>query len=189
MFNIPEQFSAATKANFEAQIALASTFANKTFESVEKLIDLNIELAKSSLEDSTLAAKQLFTAKDPQEFFSLSTGQSQPNAEKAINYGRSIINIASSTQAELAKATEAQIAENGRKVVSIVDEMAKHAPAGSEQFVAFFKAFVGNANAGYEQLSKTTKQAVETIESNINSAAEQLTQVAEKPASRAKKSA
>jgi len=50
MTTLSEQFSAATKANFEAQIALLSQFANKTFEGVEKLIDLNLKATKSSLE-------------------------------------------------------------------------------------------------------------------------------------------
>lgn len=189
MFTIPEQFSTATKANFEAQVALMTTLVNKTFESVEKLTDLNMNLAKTSLEESTLAAKQLFSAKDAQEFFSLSAAQGQPNAEKALSYGRHVVNIATSAQAEFTKAAEAQIAENSRKVVALVDEVTKNAPAGSETFIAFFKSAVGNATAGYEQLSKTTKQAVETLESNINTATNQLVQATEKPAARAKKAA
>jgi hypothetical protein len=41
----------------------------------------------------------------------------------------------------------------------------KNAPAGSETFVsAAVKTAISNANAGYEQFSKTTKQAVEAIE-------------------------
>ena len=37
MFAIPEQFSNATKANFETQFALFSSLTAKTFESLEKL--------------------------------------------------------------------------------------------------------------------------------------------------------
>src|SRR5438309_1610889 len=103
MFSIPEQFSAATKANFEAQLALITALTNKTFEGVEKLVDLNINVAKASLEESTVVAKQLIAAKDAQEFFALSAAHIQPNAEKAIAYGRHVASIASSTQAEFTK--------------------------------------------------------------------------------------
>ncbi len=53
--------------------------------------------------------------------------------------------------------------------------------------VAMMKSALGNANAGYEQLTKTTKQAVEALEGNLNSAVSQFTQAAEKTAGRGKK--
>ncbi|CAN5147689.1 phasin family protein [soil metagenome] len=185
--NIPEQFSAATKTHFEAQLAMMTALTNKAFESVEKIVDLNMNVVKASLEESSSAAQKIMTAKDPQEFFSLSAAQSQPNAEKAIAYGRHLASIATSTQAEFTKAAEAQIADTNRKVMALVDEVSKNAPAGSEQAIAMMKSALGNANASYEQLTKTTKQAVEALEGNLNNAVTQFTQAAEKTTSRAKK--
>ncbi|MES2933434.1 MAG: TIGR01841 family phasin [Pseudomonadota bacterium] len=184
MFAVPEQLSVATKANFEAQLALITQLTNKAFEGVEKFIDLNLNVAKSSLEESSAIAKQLLSAKDPQEFFSLTASQSQPSAEKALAYGRNLATIATGAQAEFTKAAEAQFAETNRKVLALVEEVTKNAPAGTESAVAIFKTAVGNANAGYEQLAKTTKQAVEAIESNLSSAVNQFSQAAEKVTSR-----
>jgi len=184
MFAIPEQFSHATKSNIEAQLALITELSNKTFESVEKLVDLNINAFKSSLEETNATVKQLLAAKDAQEFFTLSASQAQPNAEKLLSYSRHLSSIASSAQAEFAKAAEAQIAENSRKVVALVDEVTKNAPAGSEGAIAFIKSAIGNASAGYEQLSKSTKQAVDAIETNLTTATNQLVQAAEKSANR-----
>ena len=180
MFSIPEQFSSATKSNLEAQFALFSSLTGKAFEGIEKIVELNLTAAKATLEESTAAAKQLLSAKDPQEFFSLSAAQAQPSAEKAIAYGRHLAAITSGTQAEFSKAAEAQIAETNRKVISLVDEVTKNAPAGSENAVAILKSAIGNANAGYEQFTKTSKQAVEAIEANLASAVNQFTQAAEK---------
>ena len=180
MFSVPEQFSAATKANFEAQLAMLTALSSKAFEGVEKFVDLNMTAVKASLEESSNASKQLLSAKDPQEFFSMTAAQAQPSAEKAIAYGRQLAAIAAGTQAEFSKAAEAQIAETNRKVISLVDEVSKNAPAGSENVVSFVKSAIGNANAGYEQLTKSTKQAVEAIETNLNSAVSQFTQAAEK---------
>jgi phasin family protein len=186
MFTIPEQFSNATKANFETQFAMISSLTNKAFEGIEKIVDLNLTAAKANLEESSAAAKQLLSAKDPQEFFSLTAAQAQPAAEKAIAYGRHLAAIASGTQAEFSKAAESQIAETNRKVLSLVEEVSKNAPAGSENAVAMLKSVIGNANAGYEQLTKTSKQAAETIETNLASAVSQFTQAAEKVVPRKK---
>jgi phasin family protein len=185
MFTIPEQFSAASKANFEAQLSLLTALTSKTFESVEKVIDLNLNVAKASLEESNAAAKQFLSAKDAQEWMALAAAQTQPNAEKALAYGRHLATIASGVQTELSKATEAQIAETSRKVLDLVEEVSKNAPAGSENAVALFKSAIGNANAGYEQLSKTSKQAVETMEANLNTAVSQFAQTGAKATARA----
>ncbi|MGK5009245.1 phasin family protein [Janthinobacterium sp. MDB2-8] len=187
MFSIPEQFSSATKTNLEAQFALFSSLTGKAFEGIEKIVELNLTAAKATLEESTAAAKQLLSAKDPQEFFSLSAAQAQPSAEKAIAYGRHLAAITSGTQAEFSKAAESQIAETNRKVLSLVEEVTKNAPAGSENAVAILKSAIGNANAGYEQFSKTSKQAVEAIEANLTSAVNQFTQAAEKAVPRTAK--
>ncbi|HWW07645.1 phasin family protein [Collimonas sp.] len=180
MSTAAEQFSATAKANFEANLALYTDFTTKAFAGVEKLIDLNLSAAKASLEESAATTQKFFAAKDPQEFFTLSAALAQPNAEKAIAYGRHFASIASSTQAELTKVAEAQVAETKRKVVEFVDRASKNVPPGAEGAVAFVKSAIGSANAGYEQLAKSTKQAVETIESNVNNAVDQLSQAATK---------
>lgn len=187
MFTTPEKFSAAAKTNFEAQIAAISALTNQAIESVTKIVDLNMNVAKASFEESTAAAKKLLAAKDPQEFFALTAAQAQPGTEKAIAYGRTLAGIASSTQAEFTKAAEAHMSENSRKVIELVESASKNAPAGSEHAIAFVKSAIGNVNAGYEQLNKTAKQAAETLETNLSSAVDQFSQTATKAAGRAKK--
>lgn len=187
MFSYQDQFSAATKTHFQAQLDLINTLTTKTFEGVEKLVELNLNAVKASLEESAAAAQQFSVVKDPQELIALATAHAQPTAEKAAAYGRHLASILSATQAELTKAAEAQVADTSRKVSALVDEIAKNAPAGSEQAVALLKSAIGNANAGYEQLTKNTKQVVETLEGHLSNAAKQFTQAAEKTTSRAKK--
>lgn len=187
MFTVPDQFSTVAKANLEAQLSMFTNLTSKAFESMEKMVDLNLNIAKASLEDTSIAAKQLMTAKDPQEFFSLTAAQAQPTAAKAIAYGRHLAGIATSAHAEFTRAAEEQIAETGRKVSTLVEDASKNAPAGSENLMALMKSAIGNANAGYEQFSKSTKQAVEVMETNMNTAVSQFSQAAEKTAHRARK--
>ncbi|MFI4939868.1 MAG: TIGR01841 family phasin [Burkholderiales bacterium] len=187
MFTTPEQFSSAAKTNVESQIAALSTLANHAYESFTKIVDLNLTAAKAAFEESSATAKKLLAAKDPQEFFTLTAAQSQPSAEKAIAYGRTLASIASSTQAEFTKAAEAQLAETSRKVIALVEDVSKNAPSGSEHAIAFVKSAIGNVHAGYEQLGKTAKQAAEVLEANVSNAVDQFSQTATKAAGRSKK--
>jgi phasin family protein len=177
MFSIPEQFSNATKANVQSQLAVFSTLTNKAFEGVEKLIDLNLTAAKASLEDSSAVVKQLLSAKNPQEFFALSAAQGKPTAARAVAYQRALSSITSGTAAEFSTAAKEQITETNRKVHSLVDEVSKNAPAGSESAVALFKSALGSADAGYEQLTRTTQETSDAIEQNVNAAVEQFASV------------
>jgi len=174
MFAIPEQFSNATKSALEAQFNLFSSLSAKSFDSLEKLIALNLSTAKTSLAESTATARALLAVKDPQEFISLTTGKVQPGAEKALAYSKEVTAIVRGTSAEFVQAAESQIAEANRKVLSLVDEVSKNAPAGSEPFVSAVKTAIGNASAGYEHLSKTAKQAAETVENNVTTAVSQF---------------
>lgn len=176
MFPISEQFSTASKAQLNAQLTLLGMLSSKAFESVEKIVGLNIDAAKASLEESNAAVKQFLTVQDPQEWLSLSAAYTQPNTEKALAYGRHLFGIASGAQAEFSKAAETQIAETSRKMLELVEEIARNAPAGSETVFTFVKSAIGTANAGYEQLSKTGKQAVDTVQTNLNTAAGQFAQ-------------
>lgn len=184
MSSFQEQISAATRNTLETQFALMTALTGKAFESVEKVIELNLSVARTALEESTGNARQLLAAKDAQELASLGAAQVQPNAEKLASYGRHVMTIVSGFQSEIAKATEAQIGEHTRKVASLVDEVSKNAPAGSENVVAFMKSAIASANAGYEQLTKTTKQAVEAMEVNMNTAAAQMSQAVVKNSAR-----
>lgn len=173
-----EQFSAATKANLDTQLAILSSFANKAFESVERVVELNLAAAKTTFEESNAAIKQFIAAKDPQEFFSLSAAHVQPNTEKASEYTRHLAAIISNAQAELSKITEAHVADTNHKVITLIDEIAKNAPAGSENAIALLKSAIGSANASYEQFSKSAKQASEALETNLNQAVNQISKAA-----------
>jgi phasin family protein len=183
MFPNQDQISSAAKANFETQLGAVTEMVNKAFASIAQLVELNVNAAKTTLEKSSATAQQLLAAKDPQEFFAVSAAQTQPNAESAIAYSRNLASIASSAQAEFARAAEAQIAETTRKVTALIDDIAKNAPPGSENAIAMLKTTIANANAAYAQLKQTT----DAMGANVSNAVNQFAQQAEKAAPRAPK--
>lgn len=180
MFTMPEQFSNATKASFDAQIAAITAFTQKAFANVEKVVELNMAVAKESFEESKAVAQQFMSAKGAQEFVSLTTSKAKPSAEKAIAYGRQLAAIAASAQADFSREAELQLAETRHKFSTMVDDVTRNAPAGTEQVVAMVKTAIGNANAGFDQMTKTAKHAADTLETNVTNTVSKFSQSAEK---------
>ncbi len=118
MFSIPEQFSAATKSQLEAQLKILNNFATTAFEGAQKVIALNLSTTKASVEKGSAAARELLEAKDPQEFFAKSTAR-VPNFDGLFAYNRELFSIASKTQAELFQAAQDQLKEAGKQAAQV----------------------------------------------------------------------
>ena len=159
-----EQIMSANKANVEILFGLTS----KAFEGVEKLVELNVAASRAILAETASQAQSVLSAKDAQEVLTLQSSLLQPMAEKAAAYTRNVYDIATGTGAEFGKAFEAQTAEGQQKFMSLVENTAKNAPAGSETAVAFMKGAVAAANNALESVQKSVKQASELAESNFN---------------------
>jgi phasin family protein len=171
MFLNQDQISAA-KTSLESNFTLYLNLTSKTLESMEKLATLNMTAVKASMDETTATARQLLAVKDAQEFVSLVSAQAKPNIEKAVAYAGHVAAIASDAQAEYTRATETQVTEATRKVTELFSEAAKKAPTGTDAFANLFKSPFG-AN-GFEQFTKTAKQAVDAFNTNVNGVVNQF---------------
>jgi phasin family protein len=174
-----EQMMAAQKANVETLFDLT----HKAFEGVEKLVELNLQVAKASMGEAAETTKAALSVKDAQELLSLQAGLLQPSAEKAAAYSRHLYDIATATSAELTKATESQFADVQKAFMANVDSAVKNAPAGSENAVALVKSAMAAATNAYETVNKAAKQAADVAEANFTA----MTNTAVKAASSAPK--
>jgi phasin family protein len=158
-----EQVMAAQKANLETLFDLTS----KAFEGVEKLVELNLQVAKATMGEAAETTKAALSVKDAQELLSLQAGLLQPSAEKAAAYSRHLYDIATATNAELTKAAESQFADVQKAFMANVDGAMKNAPAGSENAVALVKSAMAAASNAYETANKAAKQAADVAEANF----------------------
>jgi len=166
-----EQISAAQKANVETLLGLT----NKAFEGVEKLVELNLQVAKAAIGEAAETTRAALSVKDAQELLALQAGLLQPAAEKAAAYSRHLYDIAAATNAEVSKVAEETAAEAQKKFMSVVDTAVKNAPAGSENAVALVKSAVAAANNAFEGVQKAVKQATDVAEANFQAISAQAT--------------
>jgi phasin family protein len=158
-----EQIVAAQKANLETLFDLTT----KAFEGVEKLVELNLQVAKASLGEVQSVASASLNVKDAQELLALQAGLLQPAAEKVVAYGRHLYDIAASTNSEVSKIAETQVASAQSKFTSAVDSAVKNAPAGTESAAALVKSAIAAASNALESVQKATKQATDAAEANF----------------------
>ena len=158
-----DQVLATQKANVETLFGLTQ----KAFEGVEKLVELNMQVARASLTEFADTTKAAMSVKDAQELLALQASLLQPAAEKAAAYGRHLYDIVAGTNAEVTKVAEAKVAEGQKTVLSLVDTAVKNAPAGTENAVAMVRSAITAANNAYETAHKAAKQAAEVAEANL----------------------
>jgi phasin family protein len=185
MYTSPEQLAGANKANVETLL----TIANTAFASAERLAALNLNTARTLLEDSVNNAKSLLAAKDIQELVSMQTALAHPAFEKAIAYSRSVYEIATQTQDEFSKIFDSQYVELNKNVTTVLDKAAKNAPAGSDVAVAAVKSAIAAANSAYETMNKAAKQVAEMAEANVAAATSATVKAVGATSAKAKKAA
>jgi phasin family protein len=182
MFPVTDHFASASKAFFESRLAAFGALTNIALQGAEKIVALNMAVAKASTDESAITAKVLFEAKNPQDFISLVTAHAKPNVDKVAAYGRDLTDIVSATKVEFAKVAEAQVTDAQNQVSAWVDGITKNAPIGSESAGALLKSAMASAHDGYQQLNSATKKAVEAAETHVANASGQFAQAAKKAA-------
>lgn len=174
-----EQMMAAHKANVEVLFGLTE----KAYAGVEKLVELNLQVAKAALAETSESVQAVMSVKDAQELMTLQQAMLQPSAEKAAAYSRQVYDIVTSTNAAVGKVVESQMADAQKKFLSAVDGALKNAPAGSENAASLVKSAVTAANTAFESVQKAVKQATDVADANFQA----MTQTAVKTAANAPK--
>ena len=159
----PDQIAAANKTNLETMM----TIANTTFASIERMATLNLDTARSVMEENLSNVKTLMAAKDVQELTSLQMALAKPMLEKAVAYARSAYEIQAQTQEELSRLVETQVSELNKSLSATLDKAAKAAPAGSDVAVTAMKSAIAAANSAYDSVNRAVKQVSEMTEANV----------------------
>lgn len=159
----PEQFAAANQANLDALVELS----RKSFEGVGRLVELNLQAMRAAMGDSVEQSRALLAAREPQDFAALHADLVQPATAKVTAYSRQVYDIAASTQSEVSRLIESQMATAQEKILALVDVAVKNAPAGGEESLAMVKQAVIAANGALETVQKAARQAVSAAESSF----------------------
>ena len=171
-----EQFAAANKATVDSLLAVANT----ALASAERIAALNLNTARAALEDTASGVQSVMGAKDPQAALAAQSSLAQPAVEKAVAYSRSIYEITSETQQELAKMVEAQFGDFQKSVAGMLEKAAKSAPAGSDVAVAAVQSAIAAATSAFDNMRKSAQQVTALAQNNIAAATSATAKAAKK---------
>lgn len=152
------------------QIEASIRFARISLDSVERIVKLQLETAKSSLEESAKLAKSAATIKDVQDAISLRQKAAESLVENTLNLSRSIYEITSQAQSELSQLTEERAISFNKGVVSSMDKLVKSAPAGADVAVAAVKSTVQATAAAVDSMTKAAKQVADFADASVKAA-------------------
>jgi phasin family protein len=155
-FSTPEQFISLQSAN----VAVAFSLAQQTFQYFEELARLNLQAGKATLAESEHAWQMAMTGKTPVELLIHQSNNAKPVAEKVLSYNSHMLEIANGAQAEFLKIFEDRFAQSNTKMQTVFNDFARNAPAGSELAVTAFKSAVHSAGAAYDAMRKAAAQAI-----------------------------
>jgi phasin family protein len=177
-----EQLLAAQKANVETLFGLT----NKAFEGVEKLVELNLQVAKTSLGEAAETANAVFSVKDAQELLALQASILQPAAEKFAAYTRHVYEIVTTTKDAVGQVAEEKFADVQKDFAANVNTAMQNAPAGTEPVVSLAKSAMASFNNAYSSMQSAAKQVNEVADANIKALTETAAKAAQTPVRKAK---
>jgi len=161
-----EQLAAAQKANAEVMTALLRT----AFNGVERLTALNMAASREFFNNTVSNAQQLLNAKDPSEAAKLGSDLAKPNADKWVDYSRSVYELVAGMQKELTSVMESQYGSFTKNASSAVEKATASAPVGGDVFAATMKSMLNASTKAFDNMNSMAKQLSDIAEANMAAA-------------------
>jgi phasin family protein len=89
----PDKLSDAGKQQLATHLDFFQSLTTRMFENAERIVALNIEVTRNTLDQASGAARQLAAAKDPRDLLAMGN-QSQQQVEAVMAYSRKLLEIA-----------------------------------------------------------------------------------------------
>jgi phasin family protein len=151
-------------------VETAARLTRISMDSTERVIALQLEFAKSSLEQATKTARAVAGAKDVQDLFALRARGAESAVEKLMGYSRSLYEVAAEAQSEFSRIAEERMASFQQVISDGVEQAAKASPAGGDVAVAAMKSSLAATTAAFDTLNKAAKQFASYTDAGVRAA-------------------
>lgn len=132
--------------------------AAKTIEGFRRLAELNMQTARTSLEQSTEQIRALLETRDTETLTALVTSFAMLPPEKFGAYANAVYTIAQETGVDIGALVEQQITRSNAQLAEAVETLARSAPGGAGGAVDFIARSMDAARATYEQMQQAAAQ-------------------------------
>jgi len=154
-----QQFNEVQKKSLEA----AAQLAQLSIENTQRVIEVQVAVAKSLFEDSVNNAKALSGIKDPQEAVQLRTRFAQNSAEKVFAGAREITEIATKAQAQISKLVGEQLTNSSTEVLGAIQQMFQGLPIADPNTMNAIQSTLNTTRTAVEQLTRASSEAFQAF--------------------------
>lgn len=165
--NKQEQFTEFQARNMDAAMKLAQL----SIENSQRIMELQIETARSLFEEGVTNSKAMAAASDPQEAMALRTRFAQMSTEKMLTCARQIAEITSSTQAEVGRMVTQQLSTGSQDMVEAFQKVFKGMPIADSGALGAMQTAMDTARAAFDQVTRASQEAFATFSSMSQRAA------------------
>jgi phasin family protein len=117
----------ALRSHLDAQVDLMNEFGQKVLDTLRQVSEINMRLARQTVEASIYASREMINAHDPAQFSQTVMQQLQMAAERLRTYQQHLLSALAGAQADLTHAAEDRMPEAGRRATAAADEMVRQA--------------------------------------------------------------
>jgi phasin family protein len=117
----------ALRAHLESQVDFMNEFAQKALDTLRQISDINLKLARQTVEGSIYASREIVNARDPAQLAQTVMQQLQPAAERLRAYQQHLLSVLAGAQADFTQTAENRMPEASRRANAAADEMVRNA--------------------------------------------------------------
>ena len=167
----PEKMIATLKTAAEARVSELSAASDSLMAVAEHLTALNLNTARSMMDDAVALSQSMLAVRDPKALVELQLATITPSLQKGFTYARTVAEISTRAQTELLKQVEVGMAQWLQGVIVTLEGLNRNAPMGSDFAVQALKTVVVNTSSAFESATQLAKQVSEAAQTNADQAA------------------
>ena len=153
-----------------ATVDAAARLTQISMDSTERVIALQLEFAKTALEQATKSARDLAKAKDVQEILAVRTRNAETAVERLMGYSRSLYEISSEAQTQFSRLAEERMTNFQAAVSETVEKAAKNTPAGGDVAAAAIKSSLAATTAAFDSFNKAARNVASLADAGLRPA-------------------
>ncbi|WP_426176329.1 phasin family protein [Massilia sp. TWR1-2-2] len=104
----------ALRAQLESQVDFMTEFAQRAYDAMRQLSDINLKLARQCTESALYTGRELLSCSDPAKFVETAMKQVPPANERMRAYHQQLLGVIAGAQQDFTRAAEAHIPEASR---------------------------------------------------------------------------
>jgi len=150
-----DQFNDLQKKNLEAAMRLAQM----SIENSQRIMEMQVAVAKSLFEEGVENARALSTMKDPKQVIELRTQYAQSTTEKMLSCAREMAELTTRTQAEVGKLVGEQLSTGGKDMFEAMQKMFTGMPVTDQNAMTALQTAMDTTRSAFEQMTRASTEA------------------------------